>query len=289
MNPLKKGPQIKMPAKLSELKAPAFAADVYHDLRDRHLLPLVALLLVAIVAVPILLSESGGSEEGAGTNGPSVASASSKVSPARQIVVSRSTPKLRSYHERLAHRTPTNPFRQLYTNGSGGEGGSSSGEGEGEGSSGSGEGEGEVTVTHEEETTITEHHELKYFTYTIDVQIVPVSVKGVPSTAKPTVRQRVPELTSLPARQVPALTFMEPAADAKRAVMLVSDGVKSVVGDNPCISGTETCQLLALEPGVPETIVYGGSERTYRIKLLKVNFEETNKLIKAPVKKPHAG
>ena len=67
---------------------------------------------------------------------------------------------------------------------------SSSGEGEGEGSSGSGEGEGEVTVTHEEETTITEHHELKYFTYTIDVQIVPVSVKGDPSTAKPTVRQR---------------------------------------------------------------------------------------------------
>ena len=93
----------------------------------------------------------------------------------------------------------------------------------------------------------------------------------------------------LPGRQTPAMVFMEPAADAKKAMMLVSDDVKSVFGDSPCVFGAETCQLLALEPGVPETFVYGGSERTYRIKLLKVNFEETEQADQgAASKKPHA-
>lgn len=276
-----KGPEIKLPP----VKVPGFVADIYDDLRDRHLLPIVGLLLVAIVAVPILLSESSGSVEVAVT--PSVASTSSNASSARKIVVSRSTPKLRSYHKRLAHRTPSNPFKPVYTSAkpaesSESESGSGSGSSAGGTSSGSGAGEG--TATHQE-TTITEHHEIKYFTYTIDVNIVPVSVKGVPSTAKPTTRRHVPELTSLPTRQVPALTFLEPAADGKKAVMLVNDGVEAILGDNPCISGTEKCQLLALEPGVPETIVYGSSERTYRIKLLKVNLDQTKKLVKAPLHK----
>ena len=52
-----KGPDLKMP----DFKVPAFVSDLYYDLRDRRLLPLVGLVLVAIVAVPFLLS--GGSEE----------------------------------------------------------------------------------------------------------------------------------------------------------------------------------------------------------------------------------
>ena len=38
---------------------PPFLVDLYYDLRDRRLLPLLALVLVAIVAVPFLLG--GGS------------------------------------------------------------------------------------------------------------------------------------------------------------------------------------------------------------------------------------
>ena len=63
MNPLKKGPEIKLPSKMPKLKAPKFLADIYADLRDRHLLPLVAVLAVAIVVVPIALSESGPSKK----------------------------------------------------------------------------------------------------------------------------------------------------------------------------------------------------------------------------------
>ena len=46
---------------MPELKVPPFLIDLYYDLRDRRLLPLVALVVVAIVAVPFLLG--GGSEE----------------------------------------------------------------------------------------------------------------------------------------------------------------------------------------------------------------------------------
>ena len=78
MNPLKKGPELKLPDKMPKLKAPKFLADIYADLRERHLLPLVAVLLIAIVAVPIALSESGGEEEA-----PAAASASPSAGVSR--------------------------------------------------------------------------------------------------------------------------------------------------------------------------------------------------------------
>jgi hypothetical protein len=52
------GPELKMPKlKGSEMKVPPFLSDLYYDLRDRRLLPLLALILVAIVATPFLLKE----------------------------------------------------------------------------------------------------------------------------------------------------------------------------------------------------------------------------------------
>lgn len=282
MNPLKKGPQIKRPEKMPELKVPAFLSDLYRDLRDRHLLPLVALLVIAIVAAPIALGESGGPEEStAPASLPTVGSPSSAGSPARKVVVARSTPGLRSYHRRLRHLTAADPFKQQYTSQPASEE-NTAGETSSGGSSSS---ESEATVTHEEGETVTQTHEFKYFTYTIDVRIVPVSSKGVPSTAKPSVRHNLPELTQLPSRQIPALVFMEPTADAKKAVMLVSSNVRALFGEGVCIVGGETCQLLALKPNLPETVVYGGSERTFRIELLKVELTPTEKLTKAPLGK----
>ena len=46
---------------MPELKTPDFLSDLYYDLRDRRLLPVVALVIVAIAAVPFLLG--GDSEE----------------------------------------------------------------------------------------------------------------------------------------------------------------------------------------------------------------------------------
>ena len=58
MNFLKKGPELKIPDKMPDVKLPEWASDIYVELRERHLLPLVVVLVVAIVAVPIALGES---------------------------------------------------------------------------------------------------------------------------------------------------------------------------------------------------------------------------------------
>lgn len=288
MNPLKNGPQIKIPTKLPKLRMPKFLSDLYADLHDRRLLPLVAVLAVAIGAVPIALSESGGSEEGLGGRIPPIPGTSGATASARNVVVSRSAPGLRSYHRRLDHLTATDPFKQRFTNAPAGENKTSGETSESSSSSSSPVSEGGTTVTEEGETT-TQTQEFKFYTYEIDVRVVPVSSNGVPSKTEASVRRGLPELTQLPGRDTPALVFMQPSADGKKALMLVNSNVKAIFGEGICVSGGESCQLLALKQGLPETIVYGGNERIFRIELLKIDLVETDRLTKAPLGKPNSG
>jgi hypothetical protein len=90
-----------------ELQMPKFATDLYADLRDRHLLPLVALLIVAIIAAPILLS-GGGKEE---TPAITPAGVEGETKTAGLTVVPAED-GLRDYKRRLGHRTPLDPFRR---------------------------------------------------------------------------------------------------------------------------------------------------------------------------------
>lgn len=89
----------------------------------------------------------------------------------------------------------------------------------------------------------------------------------------------------LPSREEPALTFMSVSKDEKKALMLVSDKVTGLFGDGICVVGAEHCQLLALEPGIPETVVCGPQAHTFRIELLKIRLLSTDKLHKAPLSK----
>ena len=97
-----KGPDLKMP----DLKVPGFVSDLYYDLRDRRLLPLVAFVLVAIVAVPFLLS-GGSSESGPPRVEPPVKDSVN----ASQLTVVKATPGLRDYRKRLEGRSPKDPFK----------------------------------------------------------------------------------------------------------------------------------------------------------------------------------
>jgi hypothetical protein len=132
----------------------------------------------------------------------------------------------------------------------------------------------------------TNEERLRYFSFAIDVRIVPVSSSAGTSKAEPSVRHNLPELTMLPSRKEPALTFMDVSKDEKKVLMLVSDKVTGLFGDGVCIVGSEHCQLLALEQGIPETVVYGPQQRTFRIELLKLRLLTTDKLHKAPLSKP---
>ncbi len=298
MNMLKKGPELKMP----DVKVPDFLLDLYYDLRERHLLPLVAILLVAVVALPIVLSS--GSSDSEAESEAAIATPSTAL-PSSSLVVAKAAPGLRDYRKRLPG-TPTDPFIQQYANSATGEGspaGTSVGITQSSSSEGSSSGGAESPTTIEPETpspapepsphnnapsddgepSDTEH--LQYYSFAIDVRVVPVSPEGSTSKPKPSVRRDLPALTMLPSRDTPALTFMTVSKDEKKVLMMVNDSVQGLFGDAVCVVGTDSCQLLALEPGIPVTVVYGADERTYRIEVLKLRLLTTEHLNKAPLGK----
>jgi hypothetical protein len=305
MNFLKKGPEIK----LSELKIPDFVYDLYHDLKERHLLPLVVILLVAMVAVPIFLETSKHSPEGEPDATLPQASASSAVGGEEALVVARSEPGLRELRRRFKHYRALDPFAQKGTEAAAGE----------TGETGAEAGEPAPTSVEEppEEATViggessepppveyvppaetpsvpaevptvpsapqsrASHHSTtppRYASNSIDVRIVAVpqpsnadaGTKAKQAKPKAEVRRDLPELTMLPARATPAVAFMGTTRDGKKALFLVSSDVVSIFGEGACVIGSKSCQLLALEPNLPETFVYGPQERTYRIELLKI-------------------
>lgn len=278
MNFLKKGPEIK----LSEIKVPGFVKDVYYDLKDRHLLPVAAILLIAIVAIPIAISGDSSSEEPL----PSEAGASrGEIAAASGELVAKSAPGLREYHRRLDGETATDPFRVDATAAS-----KSSEESEEASSSGSTAGSG---TTETPGSTIypssgggdSTGRRLVHYSYAIDVRIT----GGSGENKKSTVRRNLPTLTMLPSRETPAIVYMGSTKDGKKAVMTISSDVQAIFGDGKCVLGSETCQMLAMEVGLPETFVYGGSEKTYTIELLKIELVESDKVNKAALGNPKKG
>jgi hypothetical protein len=288
-----KGPEIKLP----KVKPPKFLVDLYSDLDDRHLLPIVALLIIGIVAIPFVLGSSGGgpeeAESGAAVTTPSLAPGAKQS----KMVVVAETPSLRSYKRRLGHLHPKDPFGSKLPTGESTEASSSSSSSESSStesitevetstteSSSSAESSGGSPSTPESGTT---ESKVTYFTYAIDVRVTPISTAaGKPSKAEPTVRQELPPLTMLPSRDTPALTYIGPSRDGKKAIMLVSTEVTGLFGDSNCIVGSTTCQMLALEEGSPETVVYGPAGRTYKIELLKIKLHFTDHLERAPLGNP---
>jgi len=284
------GPEIK----LSELKTPRFVSDLFYDLRERRLLPLVALLIVAIVAVPFLLSDPGSGTE---DKAPATAAAASE-GEAESFTVVQADHGLREPHRRLAHRKPKDPFKQQFVGPENAgqivtqtsatetttvtETSSASGEstrteispestesagtqaqpnspsqngGSGAGSKGANEGQ-----------------HLQIFTFAIDVKVVPIAASqgGTADQAEPEIRKGVLPTTSLPGKKKQVVTYLGISPKTEKPLFLVSDEVTSVFGEGKCAAGSGACQLIELEPGFPETFVYGENSERYKINVLKV-------------------
>jgi len=292
MNFLKKGPELK----LSELKVPDFLADLYYDLRDRRLLPLVGLLAIAIVAVPIVVSRSSDSEKESPV--PPVASSSVAAPRSSDLVVVKAAPGLRDYRKRLNGRDAKDPFEQQYSSPEG-EGGSSGGESATTSTGGESGATLESAPSAEPvPSTSPEGDEptpgpgkLTYFSYAIDVRVVsqgPQAGSSASASAKPkaTVRRNLPPLTMLPSREAPAAVYMGVTKDHGKALLMISSDVRGIFGDAVCLLGSETCQMVALEPGLPLTLLYGPQERAFKVEVLKIRLVVSDELNKAPLGKP---
>ncbi len=272
------GPELKMPKfKGGETKVPPFLADLYFDIRDRRLLPVILLILVAIVAAPILLKDE---PEKTPPPVPVTTNPGSQPAAEKTLTVVNSAPGLRNYKERLRRRSPANPFKQQHTGpvlkGSelnetstttteSSEGVSSGGSGVPSstgGSSGSQDADGNGVPDG-----------ASLITYVVDLQITKIRTKPDGSSEKigPKLHKDVKAPSALPGEKTPVVTYLGLGAkEPRRPLFLVSPEVTAIYGESECISGTGTCQLIALEKGFPVTFVYGENDVRYKINFLNV-------------------
>lgn len=300
-----KRPEFKKPAfKGPDLKAPAFLADVYYDLRDRRLLPLVALVIVAIAAVPFLLGDKSEPEI------PPAATATleeeESSATASQLRVVEATPGLRDYRKRLNGRSPSDPFKQQFTgpvgggeSGSGGDAASSSTEGAsgsnsfseesvtvestgaetGGGSGGSGGGNGSGGGGANGGSGGAQPGDLIIYDYAIDARVSysPPPGDTAAQPQDPFVQQRILPQTAIPGPKAPVVTYLGPGRNKDnkatgRVLLLVSGDVNLISGERRCVTtrADGICQLLEVKPGFPLTFDYGDAGATYTIKVLDV-------------------
>jgi hypothetical protein len=277
------GPELKL-ADLKKVKVPKFASDLYYDLHDRRLLPLVALVLVAIVAAPFLLG--GGAEEP--EPAPSIGAAPGEAAQTSSLTVVEAQPGLRDYRKRLARRTATNPFKQRFTGPTGNglpevESSSSS-------STSSGGSAAEVTSTSPAPSgssapvesppppapgsppPSSDAGDLRLYTFGVDVRIIRTLDKpnGGKEKSEPETREEVVPPAPLPSAKSQVVTYMGISPKTQKPLFLVSDDVEAIFGEAKCISGSESCQLLEVDLDMPTTFVYEPTGARFKITVLKV-------------------
>jgi len=244
---------------VSVSKPPAFLVDLYTDLRDRRLLPLIALLVVGIIAAPILFKDK--SEPAAA---PAVPGAGPTPASAASFSVVPAQPSLQDDRERFGHRQAKNPFdapvgvEHTSGKGHGGNGGEAPEAPAGGTESGS-------TVTGEEttESSPSGSGPVRYVpvptpvSYGIDASI------GVPGNPHE-VRAIRPQ-TKLPSSKNPVVIYMGPSRDKKHALFLLSSQVLSYTGPVKCAAEKSNCQLLEIGFTAPVHFLYGGKERHFTL------------------------
>ena len=260
------------------VNVPPVVENVYRDLRDRKLLPLVVLLLVAIIAVPVVLSVSASTP-------PSTAAPVAEVVPAdapeAQAAVMAENPGLRDYRERLDALKAENPFDQQFeTSGlagpeveSGSEsvstvtesGGAPVTDGGDTGAVTDTSGGGSTTTSSPDtssssggsvESTETAEPEILFYTFKVDLQY------GLEGDVRE--RRNVKLLDMLS----PVGTFLGASADASQAVFALSSNVTAATGDGECSPSPESCDFLLLEKGQSAALTYqqdGAEIATYRL------------------------
>jgi hypothetical protein len=279
------GPELKVPD-LKGVKPPDFLADVYYDLRDRRLLPLLALVVVAIAAVPFLLGEDVDqplppvATQG---NGETAEAAGSST-----LAVVEATPGLRDPKKRLKGRTPTDPFIQRFqglpegarlevtettssTAGGGEVSAPSGGSLEVEVEDGGGGGGGGATPSPGSgRPTSPDDDGLNFYAFRPDIRFGAAGSGDLTRYTKLDLGQLLPEKT-------PVIAFMGVSEDGKRVAFDVSREVAQVRGPGRCIGGPQNCGLLILKAGQALDLLTGRPNRDFRLAVDKIRFVEVER------------
>jgi hypothetical protein len=248
-----------------------FFEDVVYDLRSRGLLPVVILLLVAMVAVPVSISQGGGSSESPSLQATS--SGTESLPEAQRAVVSYS-PGIRNYKKRLNNLSPKNPFRQQFTKSAAAASqltstpttGASSGGGGSSTSSAATATTGAPTVSSGGSTgggKKKKKSSKTTYTYSVNVLAGDVATSLTPFND-------VASLTPLPSQTSPVVVYYSLSSDNKTALFLVSNKVDALSGPGTCVPAPDDCSLLSLAPGQSEDLHYAQDGKTYRVVLAAI-------------------
>jgi hypothetical protein len=253
-------------------KIQKLAGDVIYDLRNRNLLLVAVMLVVAIIAVPVLVSKS--SSDAASPIDLS-AQAGAESTPESQSAVVAYQPGIRNFKQRLNGLSAKDPFKPQFTataatdaagatsldqvtsssssapgqttstgGGSGGSGGGSSG--------GGGSGGGGKTTT---ETL---------YTYYV------TSVSTGESGGTLAQLNKISQFQFLPSVDKPVLVYLGTTSGGSQALFLVSKDVTSVGGNGTCFPTADACQLLGLSAGAGTDMIYGPDGKTYHLQVDKI-------------------
>jgi hypothetical protein len=248
-------------------KIQKFFGDIIYDLRSSGLLPVVILLLVAIVAVPALISR--GNHDG--SSAASLQPTAGTVAPEAERAVVSYDPGIRDYKKRLNDLSPKDPFRQQFAHSAATashlnstvttptQTGSSATATTGSttrGGTGTSTGGGGSSSKKKTKKTVSS-------TYQVDVLAGDVS-----STLTPF--KNVASMTALPSPSTPAVLYFGLSSDHKQALFLVSNRVASLNGPGTCVPAPDDCALLTIAPGQSEDLLYTQDGKTYRIVVARI-------------------
>ena len=264
---------------------------LWDELVERRLWPLALALVVAIVAIPVLLSKPA--KQASPPVPPPAATSGASPSAAFQPAVSTEGRKSSQIRKNLRRFTRKNPFTPQganlsATSGTASAAGAASATGTSSSAStsqsttggstttttGSSGSSGSTTTTSPPATT----SETFYYTYTVDVKFGKTGQED---------EKKLTEFRALPSSDNPVVVFMGVRPDAETVVFLVSADA-STTGEGKCKPTDTECTFLYMTKGDKQTIEatnVDGTITDYTLKLVDVNLKRTTAPAKASASK----
>jgi hypothetical protein len=256
----------------------SFLLDLWHDLREKRLWPIAAVLLVGIAAVPLVMLEKGAPASATSPNASQTQPAADKLPTVTLDQIASKEPSSLSAFKQ-SQRNPFKPLKDLpkvqkapkaKSSGSSSSGSASSGSGSGTGSPSSGSGSGSSPSGGSTGGTgagagAYVGPKTAYYAYRADVRF------GGPDKEKTS--KQLPAFSLLGDDKEPAVMFMGVTDDHKSAVFAVDTARFEATGEHDCKPSADRCEFIYLtadEASNETTITSLDGAKTYNLKVLAI-------------------
>ena len=250
--------------------------NLFQDLVERRLWPVALALVIALIAIPVLLSSPSSNTSSTSTPVPPVAPATGAggALPAFEPVVSTEGSKSSEIKKNLAGFDSKDPFKvQGLSTGSGqtadagaAAAGGATTAGDGTGTTGSGSGTSGSGSPGTSGDSTGQSGTIKFYDWTVTVSF------GIGDNLD---KKRMMRFRALPNSENPVVVFMDVTTNGESAVFMVSTAT-GTTGDGDC-EPDDTCTFVYMKPGQTqkfEAVDADDKVVTYTLKLADIKLEE---------------